>query len=64
MTRDAIIQELKIWIEEEPKETSAPFVDLDDGNYSLQDLLKEVENDTVIGKAFVNCYDDVMNGNL
>lgn len=62
MNRDHIIHELELWIEDEPDETSAPFIDLDGKNYSLQDLLVEVENNTEIGQAFVNCYDDVMTG--
>jgi hypothetical protein len=64
MTRDLIIQELRAWIEEEPKEANDPgFFEIADGqSISLVEMLSEVENNTHIGQAFVRCYDDAVNG--
>jgi len=62
MDRDTAIEMLQTWIEDEPAETMAPFIDLDGRDYSLQDLLIEIQNDTEIGKAFVRCYDDAIDG--
>jgi hypothetical protein len=59
-----VISELQAWIEDEPAETMALFIELDGRDYSLQDLLIEVQNNTEIGQAFVLCYDDVIAGKI
>ncbi len=62
MNRNVAIQMLRAWIEDEPAETMTPFIDVDGRDYTLQDLLIEVEKDTEIGQAFVRCYDDAIAG--
>lgn len=62
MTRNEVIDELKLWVSEEPDETAVPMFDLDEGLFNVQEMLSEVENDTNIGQAFVRCYEDVLNG--
>jgi hypothetical protein len=62
MTRDEVIHQLKTWIEDDPAETNAAFIELDDKVYSLQNILVEVEASTIIGQAFMRCYEDVIAG--
>lgn len=62
MNRDTAIEMLRAWIEDEPAETMQPFIDLDGRDYTLQDILVELQQDTEIGQAFVRCYDDVIAG--
>jgi len=62
--RNDVIHKLQVWIEDEPAETMAPFIDLDGRDYSLQDLLLEIQKDTEIGQAFVQCFDDAIDGKI
>ena len=62
--RDVVISELQSWVEDEPAETMQVFIDVDGKDYTLQDLLIEVQNDTEIGQAFVRCYDDAIDGKI
>jgi hypothetical protein len=62
--RDYVIRELQAWIEDEPAETMESFIDFDGKDYSLQDLLIEIQNNTEIGQAFILCYDDAITGKI
>lgn len=64
MNRTLVIEELRAWIEDEPQEANDPnYFDIGDGQtMSIVQMLAEVENNTHIGQAFMNCYSDASNG--